>query len=110
MQADYALSRLLSLKERTEATESLATLHLAQRRNELVSFDLMLTVVSINVAFFGGVASLCGMNLWLGGSGAPKVNDMYCASVVQSVVYNHPMPSRFRVLFRDLELLCMGAV
>lgn len=74
VQADYALSRLLSLKERTEATESLATLHLAQRRNELVSFDLMLTVISINVAFFGAVASLCGMNLWLGGSGAPKAS------------------------------------
>ncbi len=73
LQADYALSRLVTLKERTEATESLAKMHLAQRRNELVSFDLMLTVISINIAFVGGVASLCGMNLWLAGSGAPSV-------------------------------------
>ncbi|DBA78827.1 TPA: hypothetical protein ACH3X1_008720 [Trebouxia sp. C0004] len=73
MQADYALSRLVTLKERTEATESLAKMHLAQRRNELVSFDLMLTVISINIAFVGGVASLCGMNLWLAGSNAPSV-------------------------------------
>jgi len=73
LQADYALSRLVTLKERTEATESLAKMHLAQRRNELVSFDLMLTVISINIAFVGGVASLCGMNLWLAGSNAPSV-------------------------------------
>ena len=72
VQADHALNRLLSLKERTEATESLARMHLAQRRNELVSFDLMLTVIAINVALVGAVASLCGMNLWLAGSGAPK--------------------------------------
>lgn len=63
----------MTLKDRTELTESLAKMHLAQRRNELVSFDLMLTVISINISFFGAVASLCGMNLWLGGSGAPKV-------------------------------------
>lgn len=63
----------MTLKERTEATESLAKMHLAQRRNELVSFDLMLTVISINIAFVGGVASLCGMNLWLAGSNAPSV-------------------------------------
>ena len=73
VQADYALSRLVALKDRTEATESLAKMHLAQRRNELVSFDLMLTVISVNISFFGGVAALCGMNLWLGNSGAPKV-------------------------------------
>ena len=54
MQADHALNRLLTLKERTEATESLARMHLAQRRNELVSFDLMLTVIAINVALTGG--------------------------------------------------------
>lgn len=76
MQADYALSRLVTLKERTEATESLAKMHLAQRRNELVSFDLMLTVISINISFFGGVAALCGMNLWLGSSGAPKARSV----------------------------------
>lgn len=29
-------------------------MHLAQRRNELVSFDLMLTVIAINVALIGG--------------------------------------------------------
>ena len=73
LQADYALSRLVTLKERTEATESLAKMHLSQRRNELVSFELLLNVISINVAFFGGVASLCGMNLWLAGSNAPSV-------------------------------------
>ena len=76
-QADYALSRLVTLKERTEATESLAKMHLAQRRNELVSFDLMLTVISINISFFGGVAALCGMNLWLGSSGAPKASQFH---------------------------------
>lgn len=80
LQADYALSRLVTLKERTEATESLAKMHLAQRRNELVSFDLMLTVISINIAFVGGVASLCGMNLWLAGSNAPSV--CHAASVL----------------------------
>ena len=73
LQADYALSRLVALKDRTEATESLAKMHLAQRRNELVSFDLMMTVISINIGFFGAVAALCGMNLWLAGSNAPKV-------------------------------------
>lgn len=71
-QADYALSRLVTLKDRTEVTESLAKMHLAQRRNELVSFDLMLTVISVNISLLGGVACLCGMNFWLGGSGAPK--------------------------------------
>lgn len=76
MQADYALSRLVTLKDRTEATESLAKMHLAQRRNELVSFDLMLTVISTNVSFFGGVAAICGMNLWLAGSGAPKASHV----------------------------------
>lgn len=76
MQADYALSRLVTLKDRTEATESLAKMHLAQRRNELVSFDLMLTVISTNVSFFGGVAAICGMNLWLAGSGAPKARHV----------------------------------
>ena len=76
MQADYALSRLVTLKDRTEATESLAKMHLAQRRNELVSFDLMLTVISINISFFGGVAAICGMNLWLAGSGAPKARHV----------------------------------
>ncbi|KAA6423389.1 MAG: hypothetical protein FRX49_06450 [Trebouxia sp. A1-2] len=84
MQADYALSRLVTLKERTEATESLAKMHLAQRRNELVSFDLMLTVISINIAFVGGVASLCGMNLWLAGSNAPSESFVIC--VVLSLV------------------------
>ena len=73
LQADYALSRLVALKERTEATESLAKMHLAQRRNELVSFDLMMSVISINIGFFGAVAAVCGMNLWLAGSKAPKV-------------------------------------
>lgn len=76
----------MSLKERTEATESLATLHLAQRRNELVSFDLMLTVISINVAFFGGVASICGMNLWLGGSSAPKASTPLHGGTVKYAV------------------------
>ena len=76
LQADYALSRLITLKERTEATESLAKMHLAQRRNELVSFDLMLTVISTNISFFGGVAAICGMNLWLAGSGAPKARHV----------------------------------
>lgn len=77
MQADYALSRLVTLKDRTEVTESLAKMHLAQRRNELVSFDLMLTVISVNTSFFGGVAALCGMNLWLAGSGAPKARHVH---------------------------------
>jgi len=86
LQADYALSRLVTLKERTEATESLAKMHLAQRRNELVSFDLMLTVISINIAFFGGVASLCGMNLWLAGSNAPSVCNTVSVFVCWSVV------------------------
>ena len=79
LQADYALSRLVALKERTEATESLAKMHLAQRRNELVSFDLMMSVISINIGFFGAVAALCGMNLWLAGSKAPKVCRAYFA-------------------------------
>lgn len=52
------------LKEKIEATESLIALDLDQRRNELTAFDLVLTMVTLSVAFVSMIASIFGQNLY----------------------------------------------
>ncbi|KAK9854467.1 hypothetical protein WJX84_011965 [Apatococcus fuscideae] len=64
MQVDSLSSRLAMLKEKIEATESLIALDLDQRRNELTAFDLVLTIVTLSVAFVSMIASIFGQNLY----------------------------------------------
>ena len=62
------------LKEKIEATESLIALDLDQRRNELTAFDLVLTIVTLSVAFVSMVASIFGQNLYWSTTQSPLVS------------------------------------
>ncbi|KAK9804816.1 hypothetical protein WJX72_007175 [[Myrmecia] bisecta] len=64
-QVEGPLSRLNILQERVDATEALVAMSLDHRRNELVAFDLMLTILTVAIAFVSMVASIFGMNLYL---------------------------------------------
>lgn len=61
------------LKEKIEATESLIALDLDQRRNELTAFDLVLTMVTLSVAFVSMIASIFGQNLYWSTTQSPLV-------------------------------------
>ncbi|DBB18146.1 TPA: hypothetical protein ACH3X3_003120 [Trebouxia sp. C0006] len=64
MQVDFLMSGLMVLKERIDATEALIAIDLDNRRNELVAFDLVLSIVTVAVAFVAMVGSIFGMNLY----------------------------------------------
>ena len=64
------------LKEKIEATESLIALDLDQRRNELTAFDLVLTIVTLSVAFVSMVASIFGQNLYWSTTQSPLVSPL----------------------------------
>ena len=72
-QVDSLSSRLTMLKEKIEATESLIALDLDQRRNELTAFDLVLTMVTLSVAFVSMIASIFGQNLYWSTTQSPLV-------------------------------------
>lgn len=59
-QVDYLLRRLMLLSERIAATESLLSIEMDHRRNELVALDLFVTCVGASFAFVGMVAGGCG--------------------------------------------------
>lgn len=63
MQMEFLHSRLLHLKERTDDTEDLINIELDQRRNELVSLDLVLTALATAFGFVACVGGIFGMNL-----------------------------------------------
>lgn len=63
MQMEFLHSRLFKLKERTDDTEDLINIELDQRRNELVSLDLILTALATAFGFVACVAGIFGMNL-----------------------------------------------
>jgi len=63
MQMEFLHSRLLHLKERTDDTEDLINIELDQRRNELVSLDLVLTATATAFGFVACVAGIFEMNL-----------------------------------------------
>ncbi|KAK9810373.1 hypothetical protein WJX72_009623 [[Myrmecia] bisecta] len=67
MQVDGNLSRLYILKERIEATEALISIDLDNRRNELVAFDLLLTIATVSLTLVAVIGSLFGMNLHFNG-------------------------------------------
>eukprot|EP00891_Asterochloris_glomerata_P003934 jgi/Astpho2/3934/fgenesh1_pg.00063_%23_10_t len=64
MQVDTVLSRLIALKERIEGTEALIEIDLDHRRNELVAFDLVMTMVTVAFALVSAMSGLMGMNLY----------------------------------------------
>ncbi|KAK9795511.1 hypothetical protein WJX73_001908 [Symbiochloris irregularis] len=71
MQVDHTLSRLNVLKERIEGIEALVTIDLDHRRNELVAFDLVLTMVTTSFTWMAMIASIFGQNLWLSSNSLP---------------------------------------
>ncbi len=83
LQTDGLFSRLAQLKEKIEATEALIQLDLDQRRNELTAFDLVLTIVTLSVAFVSMVASIFGQNLYWSTTTSPLVRSLSPAQNVQ---------------------------
>ncbi|DBB07428.1 TPA: hypothetical protein ACH3X3_008910 [Trebouxia sp. C0006] len=78
MQVDSVLSRLTALKERIEGTEALIEIDLDHRRNELVAFDLVLTMVTLSFTLVGALAGLMGMNLYF----AVVTTPLVCKRIV----------------------------
>jgi len=66
-----ALTSLDALRERAAAAEALARLDLDRRRNELVAFNMGLSMVSVSLALVSAVASIFGQNLFLSARATP---------------------------------------
>lgn len=64
LQADSLLSRLKALKERIDATEAHVTLDLDHRRNQIVSFNLVVSIATISITWVSMTASVMGQNLY----------------------------------------------
>ena len=60
MQVEYLHARLQQLRERTNDTEHLIELELDQRRNELVSLDLILTCLATACGFVAMIGGIFG--------------------------------------------------
>lgn len=58
------LRRLEALRERAAATEALVRLDLDRRRNELVAFNMTLSMGGLAVALVSAVGSVFGQNLY----------------------------------------------
>ncbi|DBA74097.1 TPA: hypothetical protein ACH3X1_010905 [Trebouxia sp. C0004] len=85
MQVDSVLSRLTALKERIEGTEALIEIDLDHRRNELVAFDLVLTMVTLSFTLVGALAGLMGMNLYFAVATTPLVCNVLCMSKLDTL-------------------------
>ncbi|XP_008810307.1 magnesium transporter MRS2-1-like isoform X1 [Phoenix dactylifera] len=59
---DSTLNKLTSLKEYIDDTEDFINIQLDNVRNQLIQFELLLTVATFVVAIFGVVAGIFGMN------------------------------------------------
>ncbi|DBA87421.1 TPA: hypothetical protein ACH3X1_004467 [Trebouxia sp. C0004] len=82
MQVDFLMSGLMVLKERIDATEALIAIDLDNRRNELVAFDLVLSIVTVAVAFVAMAGSIFGMNLYFNVQTTPPVAFWACATSI----------------------------
>lgn len=60
---DAILNKLTSLKEYIDDTEDFINIQLDNVRNQLIQFELLLTVSTFVVAIFGVVAGVFGMNI-----------------------------------------------
>eukprot|EP00250_Pteridium_aquilinum_P021682 c25195_g5_i1 orf=347-1726(-) len=60
---DAILNKLTSLKEYIDDTEDFINIQLDNVRNQLIQFELLLTVSTLVVAIFGVVAGVFGMNI-----------------------------------------------
>ncbi|MCO5597542.1 hypothetical protein L7F22_051620 [Adiantum nelumboides] len=60
---DAILNKLTSLKEYIDDTEDFINIELDNVRNQLIQFELLLTVSTFVVAIFGVVAGVFGMNI-----------------------------------------------
>ncbi|CAL8464850.1 g4385 [Coccomyxa elongata] len=72
---DALLSRVKVVKERIEATESLITLDLDHRRNRIVEFNLLVTIITMCIAWVGMTAGVFGQNLYFNVAATPLVSD-----------------------------------
>jgi magnesium transporter len=63
MRADYLSSRLDGLRERLDDQEALVAIALDNRRNEIISLNLVATLLTAGLALVSAVAGLLGMNL-----------------------------------------------
>eukprot|EP00884_Botryococcus_braunii_P017222 jgi/Botrbrau1/4183/Bobra.0192s0043.1 len=63
LQMNLLLSRLLLVKSRIEDTEDLINIELDHRRNQLVAFNLLVTILSACFGFVAMVGGIFGMNL-----------------------------------------------
>ncbi|KAK9843653.1 hypothetical protein WJX81_001185 [Elliptochloris bilobata] len=61
---DAVLARLAMLKDRIDATESCIALDLDHRRNELVAYNLALTIFTVAITWVAMTASIFGQNLY----------------------------------------------
>ena len=64
MRSDYLSSRLDSLRERLEDQESLVAIALDNRRNEIISLNLVATLLTAGLALVSAIAGILGMNLY----------------------------------------------
>lgn len=63
LQIEFTLGRLLQLKERIDDTEDLVVMDLDHRRNELHGLEVLVTSITLAIAFVSMVAAIFGMNL-----------------------------------------------
>lgn len=69
IQIEFTLGRLLQLKERIDDTEDLVVMDLDHRRNELHGLEVLVTSITLAIAFVSMVAAIFGMNLKSGWEG-----------------------------------------
>lgn len=90
MRSDYLSSRLDGLRERLEDQESLVAIALDNRRNEIISLNLVATLLTAGLALVSAIAGILGMNLYplpVEGSMLPFIAITTAASVGGAAIF-----------------------
>lgn len=104
MHIDNTWNRLQTLNEYIDDTEELVNLKLDQHRNQLISYDLLLTAFTSACAAISVVSGLFGMNLY---NGLEEADSVFNAVALGTALGGLAILGTFVWFIQDKELLTL---